>query len=80
MPRVILAAGDHWSELGEALRLALPMLVAALVLSGVIFGVIVRPPERLRVGLTESRRQLVLVGAAIPLGALAGFFVLYWAL
>ena len=77
---MILAAGDHWSELGEALRVALPMLLVALVISAVIFGVIVRPPERLRVGLTDSRRQLVLVGAAIPLGALAGFFVLYWAL
>jgi len=61
-------------------RVALPMLLGALVLSALIFGVIVRPPERIRVVLTDSRRQLVLVGAAIPLGALAGFFVLYWAL
>jgi hypothetical protein len=77
---VVLAAGDHWTELGEALRVALPMLLGALVISGLIFGAIVRPPERMRVGVTESRRQLVLVGAAIPLGTLAGFFVLYWAL
>jgi hypothetical protein len=77
---VILAAGDHWTEFGEAVRVALPMLVGALVLSALIFWFIVRPPERIRVSLADSRRQLVLVGAAIPLGALAGFFVLYWAL
>jgi hypothetical protein len=77
---VILAAGDHWTEFGEAVRVALPMLLGALVLSALIFGVIVRPPERIRVSLADSRRQLVLVGAAIPLGTLAGFFVLYWAL
>jgi hypothetical protein len=77
---VILAVGDHWTEFGEAVRVALPMLLGALVLSALIFGIIVRPPERIRVGLAESRRQLVLVGAAIPLGAFAGFFVLYWAL
>ena len=80
VPGVIVGAGDHWSELGDALRLAGPVLLGAALLSAVIFGIVVRPPERLRVMLTDSRRQLVLVGAGIPLGAVSGFLVLYWAL
>jgi hypothetical protein len=77
---MILAVGDHWAELADATRSAAPILIAALLLSAVIFGVLLRPPERIRADVISSRRQLLLVGAAIPLGALSGFFVLYWML
>ena len=77
---MILGAGNHWAELGEATRSAAPILIVAVLLSTVIFGLLLRPPERIRADVIASRRQLLLVGAAIPLGAISGFFVLYWML
>ncbi len=80
MPDVIFSEGDHWAELGEVLRVASPLLLGALALSVLIVGMAIRPPARMRVMLVESRRQLLLVGAAIPLGAFAAFLVVYWAI
>jgi hypothetical protein len=81
----MLAAGNHYSELKEAVAAGLPVLFAALAVSLLLLGLSAIPPSAIPVGplarlLVHRRLQIALVGTMIPVGTLLGFLVVYWAL
>jgi hypothetical protein len=65
----------HYAELKVALEGALPGLLGALALALALFGI-----GRASASVDGRRRQVGLVGLAVPVGAVAGFLVAYWIL
>jgi hypothetical protein len=81
----MLCAGNHYSELREAVAAGLPYLFAALAVSVLLLGLSAIPPSVIPAGplarlLVHRRLQIALVGVMIPVGAVLGFLVVYWAL
>jgi hypothetical protein len=81
----MLSAGNHYSELKEAVAAGLPYLFAAFVVSLILLSLSAIPPSVIPVGplarlLVHRRLQTALVGIMIPVGTLLGFLVVYWAL
>jgi hypothetical protein len=81
----MLSAGNHYSELKEAIEAGLPYLFAALAVSLLLLGLSAIPPSVVPAGplarlLVHRRLQIALVGMMIPIGTVLGFLVVYWAL
>jgi len=81
----MLSAGNHYSELKEAVAAGLPYLVVAFVVSLLLLGVSAIPPSVIPAGplarlLDHRRAQIALVGMMIPVAAVLGLLVVYWAL
>jgi hypothetical protein len=81
----MLSAGNHYTELRDAVQAGLPYLFAAFAVSLLLLGLSAVSPSGLQAGplarfLAHRRLQIALVGLMIPVGAVLGFLVVYWAL
>lgn len=81
----MLSAGNHYTEFKEVVAAGLPYLFAALAVSLVLLTLSAISPSTIPVEplarfLLRRRLQLALVGIMIPVGAVLGFLVVYWAL
>ncbi len=81
----MLSAGNHYSELKEAVAAGLPYLFASLAVSLLLLGLSVIPPSVIPVEplarlLVQRRPRIALLGMMIPVGTVLGFLVVYWAL
>lgn len=81
----MLFSNGHLDELKEALGAGLPVLLAAVGLSLLLFVLAAVPPSMLPEGaladlLAARRRQVAIVGVAISLSAAIVFAIVFWAL
>ena len=82
---MLFSNGGHFEELKEALGAGLPVLLAAVAVSLLLFVLAALPPSMLPEGaladlLAARRGQVALLGVAISLSAAIVVAIVFWAL